>query len=106
MVFYHVVESGVRSCWNMRYVYPSTLLPRNQDESNYTISYFCTVYTSLFSVWIIKRMNMTVIGSMKLVNENKFVMVGSWWRVEAGTNSEFNKTPVTLASMGFGVEFR
>ena len=51
-------------------------------------------------------MNMTVIGSMKLVNENKFVMVGSWWRVEAGTNSAFNKTPETLASMGSGVEFR
>ena len=106
MVFYHVVESGVRSCWNMRYVYSLTLILRNQEESNYTISYFFTVYTSLFYVWIITRMNMTVIGSTKLVNENKFVMVGSWWRVEAGTNSEFNKTPVTLASMGFGVEFR
>ena len=45
-VFYHVVEFGVHSLWNMKYVYMKTLLLHDPDEAYYTLNFVFTVYTS------------------------------------------------------------
>ena len=50
------------------------------------------------------QIHLTLIGFMKIINTKKFVMVGSWWRVEIGPDHKVNKIYDTLDSMGFGVE--
>ena len=47
-IFSHVVESGVRSCWNVKYIFLRKILPRYYDEAHYTLYKFCTVHTSFF----------------------------------------------------------
>ena len=41
---------------------------------------------------------------MEYIKEKNFVMVISWWRVEADANLAVNKIPEIFHSMGFGVE--
>ena len=43
---------------------------------------------------------------MKNFNAKKFLMIGSWLRVETGADHVVNKVSETLASMGFVVEVR
>ena len=48
-VFYHVVKSYVRSYWNMKDVYLYEILPRNCNESHYTLQKYCIVYIYICS---------------------------------------------------------
>ena len=48
---------------------------------------------SYFFLWIITQMYLTVSGSMEPIKVNKFVVVRSWWRVEAGYDCALNKIP-------------
>ena len=54
---------------------------------------FCKAYNVFyfFSVCIFTGIILTVIGSMEIIEAKKFVMVGDWWRLEAGTNRKFKK---------------
>ena len=51
-------------------------------------------------------MHLTVIGSMELVKAKKFVMIGSWWKVEEDADHTVNNITETFYYMGFGVEVR
>ena len=48
-VFYHLVNSDVRSCWGVNYVYPYTFPAQHNDRARYTLRKFCTVYNYYFS---------------------------------------------------------
>ena len=50
------------------------------------------------------QLNLMVSDSMEPVKEKGFVMVGAWWREEAGTNCAINNTPDAFSYMGFVVD--
>ena len=63
----------------------------------------CKSNYTLRILWLIKRIHLTMSGSMKFVKANNSVMVGACWRLETGANSTVNKIYEPFASMGFVV---
>ena len=63
-------------------------------------------YIFIFSVDIFAKIISTVSGSMELFKAKKFVMIGSWWKVEEDADHTVNNITETFYYMGFGVEVR
>ena len=103
-IYRNLVESGVRSSWDMKYVSLCKCLQRDYEKSHYILRKFHTVYTSLFFIWFIMLLNLSVSGFMETSETKKFVMFRAWWRVETDDNSMVNNIPETSPPMWFGVE--
>ena len=103
-VLSYLVESDVRSHWNVKDASLCEICLRNCDGEHYTVQRYCMVYYSLFFGWFIVWLYLVVNGSMEHVEAKKFVIFWSWWRIDADANIAFNKISENLSTMGFEVD--
>ena len=88
-----VVDSGVHVFGYSKYVSLLTFPPHHRGKAHYTFRKFCTVCPSLFFVWFIMLLDLTVSGYIEHVKVNRFVMFISWRILEGESIRIANKTP-------------
>ena len=94
-VVFHVIDSGVHSCWN---IFMRNLLMQVWRVTLYKSHGFLLI---IISVVII---DMSV--STKRIKEKDFVMFWPWWRMEAEANRAVNNISETFSTMRLGVQVR